>query len=74
MGWLKRQAAKPATTLGRVLVAYWGLGMMGAFAKPGVTSYVIGVVGLVLAAGALGLIELGLALWYRSARRRSTRR
>jgi hypothetical protein len=55
--------------LGRLAIMLISLGMMRQLYGP---RFLIGILGLVLFLAAVGAIELGMALWYRTKRQRLT--
>jgi hypothetical protein len=53
--------------MGRLAIMIIGLGLMRQLDGP---RFLIGVLGLILFLAAVGAIELGMALWYRTKRHR----
>jgi hypothetical protein len=57
--------------LGRVAIMVIGLGLMGQLqGSPSLIGVLMGLLGLVLFLAAVGVIELGMAVWYRMKRHR----
>lgn len=58
-------------TFRRLLLALFGLLLAGNLKADVGLSWILGAFGVVVFLGAVGLIELAMALWYRSQRRHS---
>jgi succinate-acetate transporter protein len=58
-------------TFRRLLLALFGLMLAGNLTDNKGLSWIVGAFGVVVFLGAVGVIELAMALWYRSQRRHS---
>ena len=56
--------------VGRLAVILLGMMLLAGLWSDNVIGVVVGVIGLALVASAIGLVELAMALWYRSPRHR----
>jgi hypothetical protein len=54
---------------GRLAIIALGVALMGGFRSDSLVGWIAGVVGVVLAVAAIGLVEVVMALWYRARRR-----
>lgn len=57
---------------GRLAIMFIGVMLIGMFWSDSVIGKVAGVLGVVLFASAFGLVELAMAVWYRTRRARSS--
>lgn len=54
---------------GRLAIIALGFALMSGFDSDSPGGWIAGVAGLVLALAAVGIVEVGMALWYRARRR-----
>ena len=70
-----KRASKPITFVGRLALMLIGLGLAGEYTRSNsIAGWLVSIVGVVLFLAAVGVVELGMALWYRAKRHRLSNR
>ena len=74
-GIVERKTAREGVSLGGRAVLF-GIGVFLSQGRisAGVLPRIVGVAGVLLSAAAIGLVEIGMALWYRTRRTVASRR
>ncbi len=74
IGVVHRKSARDGISLGgRAVLVGIGLFLSQGLGSAGVVARIVGVFGVLLSAAAIGLVEIGMALWYRTRRKVAAR-